>query len=260
MGRRGCRPLRKNALGKGCFSLQKLLSLVRAAVDKYNMIEDGDRIAVCVSGGKDSVVMLLCLINLKIFYPKKFHLCAITLDPQFNGESADYSEIQAICDKHHIPYIIKRTELYHIIFEERKESNPCSLCARMRRGLLHDIAKELNCNKIALAHHLDDAAETFIMNLFGNGRAECFSPVSYLSRKDLYMIRPMVFAYETDIIRVVNKENVPIVESRCPADEKTNREDTKILLADLEKRYPALRQKIIGGMQRGNISNWGFEE
>lgn len=240
--------------------MQKLLSLVRAGVDKYNMIEDGDRIAVCVSGGKDSVVMLLCLINLKIFYPKKFDLCAITLDPQFHGECADYSEIQKICEDNNIPYTIKRTELYHIIFEERKESNPCSLCARMRRGLLHDTAKELGCNKIALGHHLDDAAETFIMNLFGNGRAECFSPVSYLSRKDLYMIRPMVFAYETDITRVANKENVPIVESQCPADEKTNREDTKNLLRDLEKRYPALRQKIIGGMQRGNISNWGFED
>lgn len=240
--------------------MQKLLSLVRAAVDKYNMIEDGDKIGVCVSGGKDSVVMLLCLANLKIFYPKNFDLCAITLDPQFNNECADYSEILAICDKHDIPYIIKKTELYHIIFEERKESNPCSLCARMRRGLLHDTAKELGCNKIALGHHLDDAAETFIMNLFGNGRAECFSPVSYLSRKDLYMIRPMIFAYETDITRVANKENVPIVKSECPADEKTNREDTKNLLAELEKRYPALRQKIIGGMQRGDISGWGIDE
>ena len=113
--------------------MQKLLSLVRACVDKYNMIEDGDKVGVCVSGGKDSVVMLLCLINLKIFYPKKFELCAITLDPQFFGECADYSEIQAICDKHNIPYTIKKTELYHIIFEERKENNPCSLCARMRR-------------------------------------------------------------------------------------------------------------------------------
>ena len=240
--------------------MQKLLSLVRAGVDKYNMIEDGDKIAVCVSGGKDSVVMLLCLINLKIFYPKKFELYAVTLDPQFHGECADYSEIEEICKKHNIPYTIKRTELYHIIFEERKESNPCSLCARMRRGLLHDTAKELGCNKIALGHHLDDAAETFIMNLFGNGRAECFSPVSYLSRKDLYMIRPMVFAYETDITRVANKENVPIVESKCPADEKTNREETKNLLRDLEKRYPALRQKIIGGMQRGNISGWGIDQ
>lgn len=238
--------------------MQKLLSLVRAAVEKYDMIQDNDRIAVCVSGGKDSVVMLLCLINLKRFYPKQFDLCAITIDPRFFGKEADYSEIEKICNEHNIEYKIVRSELYNVIFEERKESNPCSLCARMRRGLLHDTAKELGCNKIALGHHLDDAAETFIMNLFGNGRAECFSPVSYLSRKDLYMIRPMIFAYESDITRVANKENVPIIKSDCPADEKTNREDTKNLIAELEKRYPALRQKIIGGMQRGDISGWGI--
>lgn len=240
--------------------MQKLLSLVRAAIDKYNMIEDGDKIAVCVSGGKDSVVMLLCLINLKIFYPKKFELCAITLDPRFFNNSADFSEIEKICQKNDIEYVIRRTDLYNIIFEERKESNPCSLCARMRRGLLHDTAKEMGCNKIALGHHLDDAAETFIMNLFGNGRAECFSPVSYLSRKDLYMIRPMIFSYEKDISRVAEKENVPIVKSCCPADEKTNRETTKMFLADLEKQYPALRQKIVGAMQRGHISGWGIDK
>lgn len=236
--------------------MQKLLSLVRAAAEKYNMIEDGDKIAVCVSGGKDSAVMLLCLINLKRFYPKQFELCAVTIDPQFYGERSDFSEIEKICRDNNIEYTVKRTDLYNVIFEVRKESNPCSLCARMRRGLLHDTAKELGCNKIALGHHLDDAAETFIMNLFGNGRAECFSPVSYLSRKDLYMIRPLIFAYERDIVRVANKENVPVVKSRCPADEKTNREDTKKLLSELEKTYPALRQKIVGAMQRGGISGW----
>lgn len=239
--------------------MQKLLSLVRAAVEKYDMICEGDRIAVCVSGGKDSVCMLLCLINLKRFYPKSFDLCAVTVDPVFFGKEADYSEIQKICDENGIEYKIIRSELYNVIFEKRKESNPCSLCARMRRGLLHDTAKEMGCNKIALGHHLDDAAETFIMNLFGNGRAECFSPVSYLSRKDIYMIRPMIFAYESDISRVAVKENVPVVKSECPADEKTNREDTKRLLNELEKRYPALRQKIVGGMQRGNISGWGID-
>ncbi len=238
--------------------MQKLLSLVRGAVEKYNMIKDGDKIAVCVSGGKDSVVLLLALINLKRFYPKNFTLSAITIDPQFFGEQADYSEIEKICNENNIEYKIVRSELYNVIFETRKESNPCSLCARMRRGLLHDTAKELGCNKIALGHHLDDAVETFIMNLFQNGRAECFSPVSYLSRKDLYMIRPLVFAYEKDVERVAKKECVPIIKSKCPVDEKTNREDTKILVADLENRYPALRQKIIGAMQRGDISGWGI--
>lgn len=236
--------------------MQKLLSLVRAAIDKYNMIEDGDRIAVCVSGGKDSVVLLKCMAELGRFYPKSFELCAVTLDPCFFGKLGDYSEIERLCVEKNIPYTVKRTDLYNVIFETRKEKNPCSLCARMRRGLLHDTAKELGCNKIALGHHMDDAAETFLMNLFSGGRAECFSPVSYLSRKDLYMIRPLIFAYESDIERVVRKENLPIVKSRCPADENTHREEMKQLLKELEKKYPAIRQKIIGAMQAGNISNW----
>lgn len=236
--------------------MQKLLSLVRAAVDKYNMIEDGDRIAVCVSGGKDSVVLLKCMAELGRFYPKSFELCAVTLDPCFFGKLGDYSEIERLCVEKNIPYTVKRTDLYNVIFETRKEKNPCSLCARMRRGLLHDTAKELACNKIALGHHMDDAAETFLMNLFSGGRAECFSPVSYLSRKDLYMIRPLIFAYESDIERVVRKENLPIVKSNCPADENTHREEMKQLLKELEKKYPAIRKKIVGAMQAGNISNW----
>lgn len=236
--------------------MQKLLSLVRAAVDKYNMIESGDKIAVCVSGGKDSVALLKCMAELRRFYPKDFELCAVTLDPCFFGEYGDYSEIERLCGGNNIPYTVKRTDLYNVIFETRKEKNPCSLCARMRRGLLHDTAKELGCNKIALGHHMDDAAETFLMNLFSGGRAECFSPVSYLSRKDLYMIRPMIFAYEKDIERVVGKENLPIVKSNCPADENTHREEMKQLLKELEKKYPAIRQKIVGAMQIGNISNW----
>ena len=165
--------------------MQQLLSLVRAAADKYNMIDEGDRIAVCVSGGKDSMCMLMSLIALKRFYPKKFELCAVTVDPVFFGEESDFSKIEEICSQNGVEYKIKRTDLYKVIFEDRKEENPCSLCARMRRGLLHDTAQELDCGKIALGHHSDDAAETFLMNLFSGGRAECFSPVSYLSRKDL---------------------------------------------------------------------------
>lgn len=236
--------------------MQKLLSLVRAAAEKYNMIENGDRIAVCVSGGKDSVALLKCMAELRRFYPKSFEICAITLDPCFFGTEGDYSSVEKLCSENNIAYTVKRTDLYNVIFETRKEKNPCSLCARMRRGLLHDTAKEIGCNKIALGHHLDDAAETFLMNLFSGGRAECFSPVSYLSRKDLYMIRPLIFAYESDIERVVRKENLPIVKSNCPADENTHREETKMLLRELEKKYPALRQKLIGAMQTGNISGW----
>ncbi len=236
--------------------MQKLLSLARAAAEKYDMIENGDKIAVCVSGGKDSVALLKCMVELNRFYPKKFELCAITIDPCFFGKEGDYSAIETLCVNSGVPYTVKRTDLYNIIFETRKEKNPCSLCSRMRRGLIHDTAKELGCNKIALGHHMDDAAETFIMNLFSGGRAECFSPVSYLSRKDLYMIRPLIFAYESDIEKAVRKENLPIIKSECPADEKTHREETKALLKELEKKYPAIRQKIIGAMQTGNISGW----
>ena len=179
--------------------MQKLLGYVRCALDKYKMIDEGDNIAVAVSGGKDSVALLAALGAIRRFYPIKFSLTAITIDPCFNGQETDYSPIEKLCEEMEIPYIIKRTELGTIIFETRKEKNPCSLCARMRRGLLHDTTKEAGCNKIALGHHLDDAAETFMMNLFSGGRISCFSPVSYLSRKELYMIRPLVLARESII-------------------------------------------------------------
>lgn len=236
--------------------MKKLLSLIRAAVDKYNMIDEGDRIAIGVSGGKDSVALLCAMARLKSFYPKNFDIVAVTLDYRFYNEDEDYSKIQELCDSLGVQYVIKPTELWQVIFETRKEENPCSLCAKMRRGILHDTAKELGCNKIALGHHLDDAAETFMMNLTNGGRIGCFSPVSYLSRKDLYLIRPMVFAYEKDVIKAVNSFDLPIVKSKCPADGVTNRQNTKELLCSLEKTYPGLRQKIVGALQRGNIDNW----
>lgn len=236
--------------------MQQLMSYMRCAIDKYNMIEDGDKIAVGVSGGKDSMALLVGLSELRRFYPKKYELIAITLDPCFDGSEGDFSEISEMCRRLNIPYIIKRTELAKIIFENRQEKNPCSLCARMRRGSLHDIAKENGCNKIALGHHLDDAAETFMMNLLNLGQIGCFSPVSYLSRKDLYMIRPLIFATEKDVIRAVNHYNLPVVKSKCPVDKTTERENIKNLLKNLEKDYPALRKKIVGAMQRGEIDNW----
>lgn len=236
--------------------MKKLLSLTRAAVDRYNMIEAGDRIAVGVSGGKDSLALLYALSVLRGFYPKSFELVAVTLDYRFYGEKGDFSEIKRLCDRLGVEYIIKETDLWKVIFEIRQEKNPCSLCAKMRRGILHDTAKELGCNKIALGHHLDDAAETFIMNLFNGGAIKCFSPVSYLSRKDLYMIRPMVFAREKDVTRAVKSADLPIVKSRCPADGVTGRQEAKQLLAELEKQYPGLCEKIVGALQRGKIDNW----
>ncbi len=236
--------------------MQQLMSYMRCAMEKYNMIDDGDKVAVGVSGGKDSVAMLVGLAQLRRFYPKKFELIAVTLDPCFNNAHGDYSEISKLCEELCIPYIIKRTELAKIIFQTREEKNPCSLCARMRRGALHDIAKENGCNKIALGHHMDDAAETFMMNLLNLGQIGCFSPVSYLSRKDLYMIRPMIFASEKDVKRAINKSSLPVIKSLCPVDKKTQREDVKNLLNSLEKDYPALRKKIVGSLQRGEIDRW----
>ena len=239
--------------------MKKLLSLTRAAIEKYNMISEGDKIAVGVSGGKDSVALLCALAKLRAFYPVKFDIVAVTLDYRFNDEDGNFEPVKELCKELDVEYVIKPTNLWKVIFEERKESNPCSLCAKMRRGLLHDTAKELGCNKVALGHHLDDAAETFIMNLFDGGRIDCFSPVSYLSRKDLYLIRPMIFIHEKDISNTVKRLNLPVVKSKCPADRTTERENIKILLSRLEKEYPSLRQKIVGALQADKISGWGIE-
>ncbi len=239
--------------------MKKLLSLTRAAIEKYNMISEGDKIAVGVSGGKDSVALLCALAKLRAFYPVKFDIVAVTLDYRFNDEDGNFEPVKELCKELDVEYVIKPTNLWKVIFEERKESNPCSLCAKMRRGLLHDTAKELGCNKVALGHHLDDAAETFIMNLFDGGRIDCFSPVSYLSRKDLYLIRPMIFIHEKDISNTVKRLNLPVVKSKCPADRTTERENIKKLLSRLEKEYPSLRQKIVGALQADKISGWGIE-
>lgn len=236
--------------------LKKLLSLTRAAIDKYNMIDEGDMIAVGVSGGKDSIALLYALSKIRNFYPKQFDLTAIILDYQFNGKPQDFSQLKELCQRLDVPLIIQQTNLWEVIFEIRKEKNPCSLCAKMRRGILHDTAKENGCNKIALGHHADDAVETFLMNLLNGGTIGCFSPVSYLSKKDLYQIRPLVFAFESEIERAVKRQNLPVVKSKCPADKQTNREEMKQFLAELEKSNPGVRKKILGAMERGHISAW----
>jgi len=236
--------------------MQKLLSHMRAACQQYEMIKEGDRIAIGVSGGKDSMALLAGMANLRRFYPEKFEIVAITLDPRFNNVDGDFSAIEELCKKLDVEYVIKRTQLAEVIFDIRKESNPCSLCARMRRGALHDAAKEHGCNKIALGHHLDDVAETFIMNLFNGGTLDCFMPVTYLSRKDIYMIRPLIFARESDCARVVRKESLPVVKSNCPADGTTERQEVKEMLSSFEKKYGDIRSKILGAMQRKNINGY----
>lgn len=235
--------------------MQRLMSLMRSAMEKYHMIEEGDRIAVCVSGGKDSVALLYALSQMRRFYPIPFSIEALTLEMGF-PDSPDFSPIAALCEKLEVPYTLKPTKIGQIVFDVRQEENPCSLCARMRRGALHDAAKALGCNKIALGHHLDDAAETFYMNLLLGGRIGCFSPVSYLSNKQLYMIRPMALAFERDVSRAAARLSLPVVKNSCPADGNTKRQEIKQLVRTLEKDYDRLRIKTIGALQRAGIDGW----
>lgn len=236
--------------------MRRILSHTRAAIDDYNMINDGDKIAVGISGGKDSLMLLKALCELRRFYSAEFQVVAITLDMRFNNQDGDFSEIKKMCDDYGVEYIVKPTDLYEIIFNIRKEPNPCSLCARMRRGILHEAAKEAGCNKIALGHHLDDAAETFLMNLLVESRIGCFAPVTYLSRRDLTMIRPLIYVREREITAAAERLNLPVVKSGCPANENTKREEIKMLINELSARYGDIPERIIGAMQRGNIDRW----
>ena len=236
--------------------MRRILSRTRAAVDDYKMIQKGDKIAVGVSGGKDSLLLLKALCELKRFYSEEFTIVAVTLDMRFNNRDGDFSKIAQMCEAYGIEYVVKPTDLYEIIFNIRKESNPCSLCARMRRGILHDTAKELGCNKIALGHHLDDAAETFLMNLFIESRIGCFAPVTYLSRKDITMIRPLIYVREREAVAAAERLELPVVESGCPANEHTKREDVKNLINELSAQFGDVPEKIVGSMQRGGIDRW----
>ena len=198
--------------------MQQIMSQIRAAVDSYQLIQSGDRIAVGISGGKDSLVLLCALANMRKFLPMKYDLVAITVDPCFDNIQTDFRQVEELCRRLQIKYEIRRSQLGNIIFEQRKESNPCSLCARMRRGILHDMSKKHNCNKLALGHHFDDAVQTFFMNLFYGGKIGCFSPMPYLSRKDLYLIRPMVFCEESKVESAAQRYHLPVVKSECPVD------------------------------------------
>lgn len=229
---------------------------VRAAVDKYGMIENGDKIAVGVSGGKDSLMLLWALAQLQRFYPKNFGLTAITADPCFGGKETDYAAVEKLCGKLGVKYILRRTQLGKIIFEERKEKNPCSLCARMRRGILHNMAKDAGCNKIALGHHYDDAIQTFLMNLLYGGRIGCFSPKTYLSRKNITLIRPLIFCMEKELASGARRLSLPVVKSLCPADGNTSRQTAADIISLLQKSEPDIKAKIMGAMQRAGLDGW----
>ena len=238
--------------------MQRILGYMRKAIQEFDLIENGDRIAVGISGGKDSMILLYGLHLLRRFIGIDYEIVGVTLDPQFGGKETDYSKIEEFCKNIGVPYHIIRTQIGQIVFDVREEENPCSLCARMRRGALHDAAKELNCNKIALGHHYDDVVETFMMNLFNEGRLGCFSPKSYLSRKDLWMIRPLVFAPEKDVKKASLKNDIPIVKSVCPADGHTSREDMKNFLDTHEKDSDAFKYRIFGALRRSGIDGWGI--
>lgn len=235
--------------------IKRILSYTRRAVDDYEMIKAGDKIAVGISAGKDSLTLLCALAQLRRFYPVPFELHAITIDMGF-AEKMDFEPIRKLCEELDVPYTIVPTEIYRVVFEVRKEASPCSLCAKMRRGALHNAAKELGCNVVALGHHFDDAVETFMLNLFFEGRLGCFSPVSYLSRADLRLIRPMIYLPEKDVRYFAGKVDLPVVKSPCPADGDTQREEMKQLLAKLDRENKGLRYRIFGAMQRGEISGF----
>ncbi len=236
--------------------MDKLLAKVRAACEAYNMIEHNDKIAIGLSGGKDSLLMLKVLAKLKEFYKKKFELKAIFVDPCFFGEKSNTEYIKSFCDDLNVEFIHKISDIYKIVFDIRKEKNPCSLCANLRRGILCTTATEFYCNKIALGHHYDDAVETFFMNLFNCGRIGCFSPVSYLSKKDVTIIRPMIYCEESLISASSLRHSLPVLKSNCPMDKTSNREKTSDFISNLKKDFPDIKSKVIGAMRRANIDGW----
>ena len=234
--------------------LNDFTGTVRRAVDDYRMIEPGDRVAVGVSGGKDSLVLLLALKHLKSYYPKPFELEAVTIELGFEG--MDFTPVAALCEAEGIPYTCRQTDIKEVVFDVRQEENPCSLCAKMRRGALNGILKERGLNKLALGHHFDDAVETFLMSLLLEGRLSCFQPVTFLDRSGITQFRPLVSAGEQKIANVAAALELPIVENPCPQDKGSKRYEIKTLLKGLCEQYPDMKSKIFGAMQRLPLEGW----
>ncbi|GFI69236.1 tRNA-cytidine(32) 2-sulfurtransferase [Lachnospiraceae bacterium] len=235
-------------------TLQRVLSYIRRAADDYHMIESGDKIAVGISGGKDSLTLLYGLHGLMRFYPQPFTIHAVTVDLGFHN--LDLTGIQELCSKLEVPYTIVKTDIADIIFHERKETNPCSLCAKMRKGALNEAIKKAGCNKIAYAHHKDDVVETMLMSLIFEGRFHTFNPVTYLDRMDLTVIRPLMYMSEQDVIGFVNKFQMPVVKSPCPADGHTKREYIKNLLQKLNQENPGVKERMFTAIQNGRLEGW----
>ena len=238
--------------------LQSITGHIRRAIEDYNMIEDGDKIAVGLSGGKDSLTLLYTLANLRRYYPKKFELIAITVHPGSDTFKTD--GLEKICKELNVEYIVYNSDLSKIVFDIRKEKNPCSLCANLRRGMLNSVAVEHGCNKVALGHHLDDVIETLLMSMFLNGKIYTFSPVTYLSKSKLTVIRPLIYVYEKDTRALSRELNFPVVGKCCPADGTTKREYMKDLVQSLRHDIPKVRENLIGAIKRSNIPGWKIED
>ncbi len=233
--------------------MQKLIGLVRRCVEDYHMIETGDRIGVGVSGGKDSLALLAFLAELRNYNSNPFTIEAITIDM---GLGMDYSGIRKLCDELDVPYTVIETEIAPIIFDYRKEKNPCSMCSKMRRGALNQALLDRGLNKLALGHHYDDAVETFMMSLIFEGRISCFQPVTDLDRTGIIQIRPMLYIHEQSIDNFTVRHKLPVIENRCPVDKQTKREEIKKLVYDLSATYPDLKERIFGAMQRLPLPEW----
>ena len=234
--------------------MQKLMGLMRRCIDDYHMIEAGDRVAVGVSGGKDSLVLLMLLAKIKEYINTPFELEAVTIDM---GLGMDYSEISTLCEKLGVPYTVVKTEIGPIIFDHRKEKNPCSMCSKMRRGALNEAILAKGFNKLALGHHYDDAVETFVMSLIYEGRISCFQPVTNLDRTGIIQIRPMLYIHERTVDNFAARMELPVLENRCPVDKTTKREEIKQLVYTLSQTYPDLKERIFGAMQRLPLPEWG---
>lgn len=234
-------------------NMKKILGRMRRAITDYNMIQDGDKLAVGLSGGKDSLTLLVALARLKTFLPEKFDLVAINLAMGFEG--FDASGLEEVCKHYNITFVQRETYIGKIVFDIRNEKNPCSLCANLRRGALNNIAVEYGCNKVALGHHLDDTIETFFLSLFYEGRINTFSPVTYLDRKKLFVIRPMIYIPEAEIRGFIRKNGLPVVHNPCPANCHTNRQYIKDLIRDLGKDNPLIKERVFGAIQR-SLPDW----
>jgi len=234
--------------------MQRILSPLRKAIEEFNMIDGNDKIAVALSGGKDSITLLLALKNLQIFYPKKFEIIAVSVNPGFTNFDIEF--LENFCKKIEVPLFIENSNAKEIVFDIRKEKNPCSLCANLRRGILNSIAIEQNCNKIALGHNLDDALETFLLNTLYTGNISTFAPKAYMDRSQITLIRPLIFTYEKDIKSFIKRNNIEIMEKCCPYDGISKREDMKNLIESLRKDIPKVKENLFGAIMRSNIKGW----